>query len=175
MGNVSPLFNLFDLWAHDSEISKLVLNTSNYNVLASVSQEDGKFYVGFELDPSEQFSPNFEFETYEEVLAFTSKILHVLEVAKRTDNDLISLYKEVYAIEYKGSFFNTTDALFDDINAFFGDTKSNDVSFLDNISYNVYSYCENAWDHQPNLGVFLEDERCVNAFLESQYQKNKGN
>ena len=167
--------NVFDLWTHDPEFSKLVLDTSNYKILASASQEDGKFYVGFEEDPSEQFSPYFEFETYEEVLNFASKVLPVLEAAKRTDNDLIALYKEVYAIEYKGSFFNTTDALFDDINAFFGDTKSNDVSSLDNISYNVYSYCENAWDHQPNLGVFLEDERCVNAFLESQYQKNKGN
>ncbi len=164
MGNT-----LTDLWAHDPELSKLVLDTSNYKILASVSQEDDKFYVGFELDPSEQFSSTFEFETYEEVLRFASKVLPILEVAKRTDNDLISLYKEVYSIEYNGSFFNTVDAFFDDINAFFNETEY----FLDNISYNVYSYCENAWDHQPNLGVFLEDERCVNAFLESQYQKNK--
>ena len=107
--------NVFDLWTHDSEISKLVLSPSNYNILASVSQEEGKFYVGFEFDPSEQFSPTFEFETYEEVLVLVRKALFVLEVAKRTDNALINLYHEVYSVEYCGGFDCVADLLLMDI------------------------------------------------------------
>ena len=51
--------------------------------------------------------------------------------------------------------------------------KKGGHSISDYTTYMTYSYLENSWDHQSDLGVFLEDERCVDAFLESQYQKNK--
>jgi hypothetical protein len=170
MGNLT----ITNLWTHDPECHKLVLDPKNYKVIASVQCESPvQFHVGFEEDPSEQVGKHFSFMEYSEVRYFVLKVLPILEVAKRVDDELKDLLKSVYGIKYSGGFVHVVDAFLDDIEDHFYDAEANNNSILDSITYLTFEYLENAWDHQENLGVFLEDERCVDAFLETQYQKNK--
>lgn len=174
MSNLTKV-SIKNLWTHDPEHHKLVVDPQNYLVLAGVSIEEDVITVGFEEDPSEQFSKTFYFynKNYEEVLDLVRKALPVLEVAKRVDNALIKLYDEVYSVEYCGGFTCVADLLLMDIDDYYNDAKKGGHSISDYTTYMTYSYLENAWDHYSDLGVFLEDRKKVDAFLESQYRLHK--
>ena len=105
---------------------------------------------------------------------FASKVLPVLEVAKRTDNDLISLYKKVWGINYKGLFKEVVDHYFN-------------VLVLDNVtlneivdltieclcSYNENKHIDSRLKITNKYSVFIENEFSVEQFIEDQYSKNK--
>lgn len=154
---------------------KLVLDASNYSILASVKKEESSRYsVHFELDPSKQISQLYSCKTYKDVLNFASKVLPILEVAKRTDDALINLYFDTWGIIYKGAFNSIVDHYF---NALILDSISlNDIVNL------TFEFLKTYWENEHldsrlkltnNYGVFIENEFMVEQFLQEQYEKNK--